>query len=63
MELGVNMHSQSQVGKLHIKRHEPYILVNKLFHYFPTNDYDVIVNFHVDSTTSTSFKKLNVMLP
>ena len=40
-----------------------YLSVNKLVHYFQTKDYDIIVNFHVDSKTLTSFKIFNITLP
>ena len=54
----------AEIGKLDIKRHLVfYLSVYKLVHTLNTSDYDVINDFCVNLTSSTTlFKKCNVML-
>ena len=55
---------EAKPGKLGIKRSEPGILFISLSIGFSlqTGDYDLIIDFHVNSTSSTSFKMCNVTL-
>ena len=58
---------KAEPGKFDIKRHEPVILLISLpivsvVKLVINANYDLIIDFHIDSTSSTSFKMCNVML-
>ena len=51
---------EAEPGKLDIKKHEPCIL---FISFLQTSDYDVIIDFCVDSASlATSFKKCNLIM-